>query len=421
MSERFDVVVFGPTGVTGREVARYVSHRARELGVSWAAAGRDRGRVTEALSAVGAEPDEVLVVDVDEPDTVEAMVQAARVVINLVGPYARYGGPVYAACARTGTHQLDLTGETDWLRTMIDRHDETAAVSGAKIVASCGFEALPFELAAHHAAAHAHRRSGRAVVSVDVAVSIDNRANLRGATDAVSGGTFTSGLDAFERGAMADADPFELDPPGSGATGRYSFLPRRHAGTAQWLAPVFPSPVLNPPIVHRGVALRRREGDPTFAPDFRYTEGTVASSLVPLPGGRVLGPGVAASMAAMQTSMTLAGRAPASVRRAMAGLGRRLGPAAGEGPRPETLDDWSYRIDARAETTDGTTADVRVDGDGHPGYKSTATIVGEAGLILADGQAPVPESVGIVTPATALGLDVLGRFARAGLRFAVTG
>ncbi len=419
MAERFDLVVFGPTGVTGREVARYVSSRAPELGLRWAVAGRDRGRIDEALDAVEARPDAVLLADVTDQGTIDAMAEAATVLVNLVGPYARYGEPVYAACARTGTHQLDLTGETDWLRSMIERYDEPAAVSGAKIVPTSGFEALPFDLAASLAARAAHERSGRAVVAVDVAVSISNDAALRSASDAVSGGTFTSGLDAFERGAMAGADPYELDPPDSRASGRYSFVPRRHAGTGAWLAPVFPSPILNPPIVHRTAALARREGDPTFAPDFRYSEGTVASSLIPLPGASLLGPSVAVSMSAMQTGMALAGRAPARLRRAVAGLGRRLGPSPGEGPRPESLDRWSYRLDARATTADGVTVDVQVDGAGHPGYKSTATIVGEAAMILADADAPVPDVAGVVTPAGALGLDVLERFRPAGLRFSI--
>ncbi|MEO1061095.1 MAG: saccharopine dehydrogenase NADP-binding domain-containing protein [Actinomycetota bacterium] len=419
MSDRYDVVVFGPTGVTGREVARYVSGRAGELGLSWAVAGRDRRRIDEALARVHARPDGVLLADIEDPSSIEAMVAATGVVVNLVGPYARYGEPVYAACSAAGTHQLDLTGETDWLRSMIDRYDEPAAVSGAKIVPTCGFEALPFDLACRYASAIAYERSGRAVTAVDIAVSISNETSLRSASDAVSGGTFTSGLDAFERGALARADPYELDPPGSRASGRYSFVPRRHAGTRDWLAPVFPSPVLNPPIVHRSAALARREGDPTYAPDFRYTEGTVASSLVPVPGASLLGPSVAASMAVMQAGMTVAGMAPSPVRRAMADLGRRLGPSAGEGPRPESLDRWSYRLDARATTADGVTVDVQVDGDGHPGYKSTATIVGEAALALADPSAPVPDVAGVVTPAAALGLDALDRFRAAGLRFSV--
>jgi short subunit dehydrogenase-like uncharacterized protein len=422
MSADVDVVVFGATGVTGREVARHVGRRAPALGMRWAAAGRSRARLQESLTGVGVTPDELLVVDVDDEATVWRMVEAASVVVNLVGPYASYGEPVYAACADTGTDQLDLTGEVDWVRSMIDRYGETAERTGARIVPSSGFEALPFDLGARLAAAVAYERSGSPVRAVDVALALTSEARLRGVSDAVSGGTFRSGVDGFERGTgAAGSDPYALDPAGSGATGRYTFTPRRHAGTGDWLAPVFPSPVLNPPVVHRGAALSRAAGDPVFAPDFRYTEGSVASSLVPVPGASLLAPGVAASLSVAQTGAALGNLVPGPVRRAMAEAARRLGPKPGDGPDPDTLDAWRYRLDVRAECVDGTTADVAVTAVGHPGYKSTATMVGEAGLILADPSAPVPAVAGFQTPATALGLEVLDRFEAAGLRMRVIG
>lgn len=415
-------MVFGATGVTGREVARYVGRRAPELGLRWAAAGRSRARLEESLTGVGVTPDELLLVDVDDEPSVRRMAEAAAVVVNLVGPYASYGERVYAACAETGTAQLDLTGEVDWVRTMITRFGAVAARTGARIVPSAGFEALPFDLGARLAASAAHERSGSPVRSVDVALALTSEAPLRAVSDAVSGGTFRSGVDGFERGTgTAGSDPYALDPADSTASGGYSFLPRRHAATGDWLAPVLPSPVLNPPIVHRGAALSRSAGEAIFAPDFRYTEGSVAASLVPIPGASVLAPGVAASLSVAQTGLTLGNFVPGPVRRVMADAARRLGPQPGDGPAPDTLDAWRYRLDVRAECVDGTTADVAVTAVGHPGYKSTATMVGEAGLVLADPSAPVPDVVGFQTPATALGLDVLGRFEAAGLRFRVVG
>ena len=420
VSAQVDVVVFGATGVTGREVARYVSRRAPEVGLTWAAAGRSRERIDATLASVGATADAVLEVDVADELSVRRMVDAAPVVVNLVGPYASYGEPVYAACAATGTHQLDLTGEVDWVREMIDRHGAAAEASGARIVPSSGFEALPFDVGTRLAASVAFERSGSPVTGVDVALTLVAEAPMRAVSDAISGGTFR--VDGFERGTgAAGTDPYALDPPGSTASGRYSFAARRHSGTGAWLAPVFPSPVLNPPIVHRGAALSRAAGDPVFAPGFRYREGSVAASFVPVPGASLLAPGVAASMSVAQLGTSIGGLVPGPVRRALAGAARRVGPKPGEGPDPGTLDDWRYRLDVRAESADGTTADVSVTAVGHPGYKSTATMVGEAGLILADPTAPVPDVTGFQTPATVLGLDVLDRFEAAGLRFRVVG
>jgi short subunit dehydrogenase-like uncharacterized protein len=392
-ARKLDVVLLGPTGVTGREVARYLAARAPELGLTWGVAGRSRARVDAVLDGLPSEPNDVLHADVADRVSVDAMVARAKVVANLVGPYALYGDPVYDACARAGVHQLDLTGETDWVRSKIDALQSIAVASGARIVPTCGFEALPFDLGVLVAAAAAFERFGEPVIAADVAVAMTSSLRVGAMSDAVSGGTFTSGVEALRRGGGAGAsNPFLLNPPSDARRGRYGLAPRRHRGTGAWLGPMFPSPFLNPPVVHRSAALVAAGGSPVFAPSFRYREGTVASSLAPVPA--VLAPAVASSLAAG-------------------------GPKAGEGPRPETLDAWTYRLDVHVATTGGHSLDAVVEGDGHPGYKSTATMIGEAALCLADDDAPVPDVAGFLTPATALGLGVVGRFERAGLRFTV--
>jgi short subunit dehydrogenase-like uncharacterized protein len=46
-----------------------------------------------------------------------------------------------------GTHYCDITGETDWVRDMIDKHDAAAKASGARIVHFCGHDCVPWDLA----------------------------------------------------------------------------------------------------------------------------------------------------------------------------------------------------------------------------------------------------------------------------------
>lgn len=411
-----DVVLFGPTGVTGREVARHLARRAPEIGLTWAVAGRSRERIDEVLRLLPSQPDQILHADVDDPATIDAMVESATVVANLVGPYARFGEPVYAACARTGTHQFDLTGETDWVKAMIDRYDDEATESGARIVPTSGFEALPFDLGALLAAHTLHERTGEAVVDVDIACAIESTATLSGMADAVSGGTYTSGVEAIRRGpGEGYTDPYVLDPPTSGASGRYDLRPRKHAGTRQWMAPMFPSPFLNPAVVHRSAALLRDSGDDIFAADFRYREGTVTESTVPKPAAAP----AAVTLSLLSTSMGAMGKLPDRVRAPLSDFLLRVGPKAGDGPPPEKLDDWRYRLDVRATDARGGTQDVVVEAAGHPGYKSTATMVGEAALALADPDSGVPDGAGFLTPATALGLAVIDRMAEAGLTFEV--
>ena len=416
MARSFDVVLFGPTGVTGREVARYLGARAPELGLTWAVAGRDRSRIRAVLRTVDATPDGVLSADVDDERSISAMVARARVVANLVGPYARFGEPVHRACAAKGVHELDLTGEIDWVAQMITRHDAAARASGAAIVPCAGFESLPFDLGARLAATTAFARHGAPIVDVDAALAITATARIRSAADAVSGGTFASIVEMVRRGDRAGmTDPRALDPEPHGRT-RYELRPRRHTGTGAWLAPMFPSPFINPPVVHRGAALLRADGDPVYASTFRYREGAVSASMLPgpaLPGADVA---VAAMMAGGQGALGAAGNLPAAVRAGVADAMARMGPRPGDGPRVEDLDAWAYRIDVRATTAEGGTADVVVEATGHPGYKSTATLVGEAALALAGAEAP-PSGYG--TPATALGIDDLDRYVFARAAFSV--
>ena len=406
-----DVVLLGPTGVTGREVARHLHRRAGELGLTWAVAGRDRGRMQASLDAVGAEPSEFLLADTSDPSTIDAVVARTRVVADLVGPFAHHGEPVYAACARLGTHCIDPCGETDWVRTMIDRYDEEATDNGAVIVPTAGFEALPFDLAALYAAHLLHERTGLPVASVDVAVSMSGDAPVRSASDVVSGGTFASAVELVRRGGGDLADPHLLDT-GDRRRGRTDLRPRKHAGTGGWLAPMIPSPYLNPAVVHRSAALLRDSGDTIHAPDFEYREGVATGAMVPRPAASA----AAAGLSLMTMGFGLITKAPDPVRRAVADLFDRVGPSPGDGPRPEDLDRWSYRLDVRAVDTSGGTQDVVLEADGHPGYKSTATILGEAALALADPSADVPDGAGFLTPATALGLGVLERFEHAGMR-----
>jgi short subunit dehydrogenase-like uncharacterized protein len=122
-----------------------------------------------------------------------------------------------------------------------------------------------------------------------------------------------------------------------------------------------------------------------------------------------------AAMALGQGAVVGAQLLPGPVRAGLADLLSRVGPEPGTGPRPETLDDWSYRIDLLAVAADGSTASVRVEAQGHPGYKSTATLVGEAALALSVGT----RAGGYSTPAGALGVDELERFEPAGATFTV--
>src|ERR1700710_1510916 len=147
-SSEFDIVVYGATGFTGQLVAEYLAANYRgDQDLKWAMAGRSLDKLASVRDAIGAPADTPLIAaDAGGPGSLQAMLDQTRSGISTVGPYQLYGSELVAACAASGTDYLDLCGEPVWMRRMIDAHEAAAKSSGARIVFSCGFESLPFEL-----------------------------------------------------------------------------------------------------------------------------------------------------------------------------------------------------------------------------------------------------------------------------------
>src|SRR5438132_4336669 len=149
-SPKFDLVVYGATGFTGRLVAEYLAaHYKGDGSLKWAMAGRSKEKLATVRDEIGAPKDLPLIVaDASDPASLKAMVEQTKSVIAGVGPYQLFGSDLLAICAATGTDYFDYCGEPIWMRQMIDAHDAKAKASGARIVFSCGFDSLPFELGA---------------------------------------------------------------------------------------------------------------------------------------------------------------------------------------------------------------------------------------------------------------------------------
>jgi len=89
-----------------------------------------------------------------------AMAKSTKAVITTVGPYQLYGEGLVAACAEAGTDYVDLCGEPAWMAEMIEKYDARAKASGARIVFSCGFDSIPFDLGVAFLQREAKQRLG---------------------------------------------------------------------------------------------------------------------------------------------------------------------------------------------------------------------------------------------------------------------
>src|SRR6201991_4775035 len=190
-SAKFDIVVYGATGFTGQLVAEYLAaHYKDDKSLKWAMAGRSLDKLKSVRDAIGAPADTPLIAaDSSDVAALKAMVDQTKSVLTTVGPYQWYGNELLAACVASGTDYLDLCGEPLWMRQMIDKHEAAAKASGARIVFSCGFDSVPFELGAFFVQEEAKRVFGARTARVKGRVR-DMRGTLSGGTAASAKATF---------------------------------------------------------------------------------------------------------------------------------------------------------------------------------------------------------------------------------------
>ena len=372
--------------------------------VRWAMAGRNDSKLAVVRDELGPSAGEVPILTADSHDraSLDALVRRTRVICTTVGPYAKYGSELVAACVGSGTHYCDLAGEVQWMRAMIDTHQGDAQDSGARIVHTCGFDSIPSDMGVRFMQAEAQKRFGTPFGEIKYRVKA-----LRGGP---SGGTVASLLNAVDEAgddravARILADPYALNPPGQreGPDGRdqQTLLYDRDVGA--WTAP-FVMAGINTRVVRRTNALL---GYP-YGRDFRYSEATL------------MGDGVAGWMKAAATTgglgaFMLAVQA-APLRRL---LERTVLPAPGDGPNRQQRETGFFNIVLAGILDDGEVVTGRVTGDRDPGYGSTSKMLAESAVCLAQDELDV--GGGFWTPASAMGDQLLKRLTgNAGLAFRI--
>src|ERR1700761_7916368 len=266
-AKKFDIVVYGATGFTGQLVAEYLAAQYRnDSGLKWAMAGRSLDKLASVRDAIGARADTPLIAaDSGDAGALKAMVDQTRSVLTTVGPYQWYGNELIAACAASGTDYLDLCGEPVWMRQMIDKQEEAAKASGARIMFSCGFDSVPFDLGTFYVQDEAKRAFGAPAARV--------KGRVRDMRGTFSGGTAASGRATFEAIAKDLSlvailnDPFALTPGFKGVKQPKGNKPVYEEEMHSWTAP-FTMALINTRNVHRSNMLM---GFP-YGKEFVYDE-----------------------------------------------------------------------------------------------------------------------------------------------------
>ncbi len=388
---KYDIVLYGASGFTGKQTVEYCRQFA-PAGLRWAIAGRNRSKL-ETVNSAGVD---VLVADAQDDEALNRIAAQTRVVATTAGPFSLYGTKLVDACVRNRTHYCDITGETPWIRRLIDQHHAQASAEGTRIIPCCGFDSIPSDLGAWLISRHVRDALQSECLSVSASFRMGG---------GINGGTLATLYHMLETGEMRLArDPFLLDPDPAAHTAEERARNADPAGAQynadlqSWVS-AFLMGSINTRVVRRTQAL--------LGTRFDYQEYTKFAGA----GG--------ARMAAMGGKVFESVAATRFGRRIM----QRLLPQPGQGPSEKVMTGGFFACEFVALAKSGARVRGILKGQGDPGNRITVKCLCESAFVLAlpdtaqPGQKPL--SGGVLTPVTGLGDELPARLSRAGITFAI--
>ncbi len=382
----FDFVIYGATGFTGKLVVEYALKKYSDDEISWAIAGRNLKKLNDLKDKLNL-PDKVGIFEVDSEDqsSIDVLVENTKCVLTTVGPYQLYGDKIIRTCISSGTDYVDLCGEPGWMHKIINECSDDASKSGARVIFSCGFDSIPFDLGVLFVQEKTMEKLSRYAPSV------------RGRVRAMNG-EFSGGTAASMKATMASLsqnpellnvliNPHALCEGFQGIQQEDDTKPKYDEDLQTWVAPFFMAPI-NTKNIHRSNALMGHK----YGESFMYNEMWIS------------GPGDEGKAIADM----IAGTNP---------IAGDDAPKPGEGPSREKRENGNYDILFCADVDDEIIK-ASVTGDMDPGYGSTSKMITESAICLIK-DAPDLEG-GIYTPASSLGTKLIRRLeANAGLTFKI--
>jgi short subunit dehydrogenase-like uncharacterized protein len=406
MTDRaYDLVIYGATGFVGKQAVAYLLKHKDAAGLRFAVAGRNRNRLDAVRTGTGSAglPVDILVADSRDQASLDAVAACTRVLLNTAGPFSIYGDSAVDACVRFGTHYVDITGETAWVRGLIDRYHAQCVAQGTRIIPFCGFDSVPPDLATWLIVRHVREAFGLPCGSIKAYFQ---------AYGGLNGGTIAS-LIHIQEGGHADlmANPFLLRHREHSADeveqNRDITQVSFDAEVGTWVGP-FPMSPINTRVVRRSADLSESYGEP-YGRSFHYQEYLKYDA--PLAYAKAI-----ATTAALKGASALMKHS----------VGRRLLlpflPAPGQGPSERTMRRGWMRCEVIGRTDDGKRVSVLIQDQGDPGNRITTKCVGEAALSLLRAEVRLPGAPtrgGVLTPAMGLGNVLVERLRRAGMRIEV--
>jgi len=396
----YDIIVWGASGFTGKLVAEYLFKKyGSNKNLKWAIAGRNSLKLNSVRKDILDSTVPLILADSNDSQSLNEMVKKTKVICTTVGPYAKYGSKLVAACVENKTHYCDLAGEVQWIRKMIDQYHKEAKNNNTKIVNSCGFDSIPSDMGVYYIQKQTRASKNQRAKLIEMRVA--------GAKGGISGGTYES-LSKVNEEANKDKEIFKvvINPYGLNPIGEQDGLDRSDLrkiiydkSSNSWIGP-FMMAAINTKIVRRSNALSNY----SYGKDFMYNEATLS-------GKGILGK-IKGYFLAIPVFLLMSAK-PGSVLKKFIDF---ILPKPGEGPNKKDREAGFYNLRFYITLEDGSKAFAKVIGDMDPGYGSTAKMLAESAVCLAKDE--LPDSSGVLTPSTAMGDALLDRLEKnAGLSF----
>lgn len=413
----YTVVLYGATSFVGQITAHYLAQFLAEQktdnqskSVTWAIAGRDEDKLKKLQDEIASKQHEdadkvdIIIANSSDDASIDAMTQQTQVIISTVGPYLKYGEPLIKSCAQNGTDYVDLTGEAIFIKDMLDKYQDTAKQSGARIVNSCGFDSIPSDLGVYFTQQHAQDKFNQACETIHMRV--------KAAKGGLSGGTIASMATIFEEVGEDKsrrkqvANPYLLNDDTDAPTLRQKNVgkPEYDDKHKRWLAP-FVMASINTRIVHRSNQLLSYE----YGREFKYDE---AMWMQDGTKGKLMSYGLSAGLLGFASAMMF--------KPSRELLSKHVLPKSGSGPSQSEQENGFFDIRFFGTTTKQDTISTKVTGDRDPGYGSTSRMLTQSALCLAQDISQDEVAGGFWTPAFAMGDKLIQRLEEyAGLSFEV--
>lgn len=198
MDKKYDIVLLGASGFTGKITTHFLDTMCHEFDLTWAIAGRNMSKLQALAQKCKKQTPDIFVTDVSDGNSLDKMTSSVKIVMNAVGPFSTYGKNVVSSCIKFSTHYLDITGEPHYVSTIFNNFHQKAKDNKSCIVNCCGFDSIPAEFCVYETIKRLSPSEPKIV-----------RGFVR-TNASFSGGTLTTAIEALERESQNKSEKINL-------------------------------------------------------------------------------------------------------------------------------------------------------------------------------------------------------------------